>query len=139
MKKHFKKILIVLVVLTLALSLSGCREVARVSHNISKEADNFNVYREIVVINVRDEQVLYTLKGFFSIQGASENTMNSVANTIMVISEIAPGKYKKDFIYLSEYTTFVCTDLKGVEVDPYHYELNILPQMFVPFTITSHD
>lgn len=127
-----KKMIAFMLAVILALSLGGCREAERVSYNVSKEADNFNVCREIIVINVRDEKVLYTLTGFFSLQ-------NSDANELVIISEVGPKKYKKDFIYLSEYTTYVCTDLNGSEVSPYHYELNILPEMIGGVTFTSND
>ena len=125
-----KKIVLIFMLMVLVFSFCGCREAYRVSHNISQQADNFNVCREIVVVNVRDNTILYTLTGYFSLQ-------NNSTNELVVLSEVAPGQYKKDFIYLSEWTTYVCTDLSGANVDPYHYELNVLPQMIggVTFTI----
>ena len=126
-----KKLTVLILSLLLALALAGCREAERVSYNISKEADNFNVCREITVINIRDNKVLYTLQGFFSLQ-------NNGSNELMVLSEVGDGVYKKDFIYLSEWTTYVCTDLTGAKVDRYHYELNILPQMVGGVTITAN-
>ena len=128
-----KKLTVLILSLILVLTLAGCgRESSRVSYNISKEADNFNVCREITVINIRDDKVLYTLEGFFSLQ-------NEGSNELVVISEVGDGVYKKDFIYLSDWTTYVCTDLTGADVDPYHYELNILPQMVGGVTITAND
>lgn len=127
-----KKLTVLILSLLLVLALAGCRESERVSYNISKEADNFNVCREITVINIRDDKVLYTLKGFFSLQ-------NEGNNELVVISEVGDGVYKKDFIYLSDWTTYVCTDLTGAKVDRYHYELNILPQMVGGVTITAND
>lgn len=118
-----KKIIAVMIVVILIFALAGCEsEANRVSYNVSKEADNFNVCREIVVVNVRDNTILYTLRGYFSLK-------NEGHNELCVISEVGDGVYKKDFIYLSEWTTYVCTDLTGAKVDRYHYELNILPQM----------
>ena len=127
-----KKFLAIVLAIIMALSLIGCREAERVSYNVSKEADNFNICREIIVLNVRDEKVLYTLTGYFSLQ-------NEGNNELVVISEIDKGKYKKDFIYLNEYTTYVCTDLTGATVDPYHYELNILPEMIGGVTFTFNN
>ena len=128
-----KKLTVLILSVLLALTLAGCgREAARVSYNVSKEADNFNVCRQITVINIRDDKVLYTLEGFFSIQ-------NEGHNELCVISEVGEGKYKKDFIYLSEWTTYVCTDLTGSKVSRYHYELNILPQMVGGVVITAKD
>lgn len=131
MKKTVRKLIAVCLCIALFVIMSGCRESERVSYNISQQADNFNICREITVINVRDDTVLYTLTGFFSLE-------NNSSNELVVLSEVGDGVYKKDFIYLSEWTTYVCTDLTGADVDPYHYELNILPQMMVSnFVITS--
>lgn len=91
-----KKIIAVIVVVILIFALSGCdSEANRVSYNVSKEADNFNVCREIIVVNIRDNTVLYTLRGYFSLK-------NEGHNELCVISEVGDGVYKKDFIYLSE-------------------------------------
>lgn len=128
-----KKLIAIILSVLLVLALAGCdNESERVSYNISKEANNFNVCREITVINIRDDTVLYTLKGFFSLQ-------NEGHNELAVISEVGDGVYKKDFIYLSDWTTYICTDLTGAKVDRYHYELNILPQMVGGVAITSND
>lgn len=127
-----KKMIFVFLMIALLLTLCGCREADRVSSNISQQADNFNVCREIIVVNVRDNTILYTLTGYFSLK-------NNDSHELEVISEVSPGLYKKDFIYLSEWTTYVCTDLSGAQVDQYHYELNILPQMIggVRFTVNN--
>lgn len=128
-----KKLVAIMLAVVLMTALAGCeREATIVSRNVSKEADNFNVCREIIVLNVRSNTVLYTLRGYFSLS-------NEGHNELCVISEVGDGTYKKDFIYLNEWTTYVCTDLTGAKVDPYHYELNILPQMVGGVTFTIND
>lgn len=128
-----RKILVISLVIIVLVLCVGCEgEANRVSYNISKEADNFNVCREIIVLNVRTNTVLYTLRGYFSLS-------NEGHNELCVISEVGDGTYKKDFIYLNEWTTYVCTDLTGAKVDQFHYELNILPQMVGGVTFTVND
>lgn len=128
-----KKIIVMLLTIAIIVTFIGCgREATKASYNISKEADSFNICREIIVINVRDGSVLYTLKGFFSLQDEGHNEL-------VVISEIGDNRYKKDFIHLNDYVTYVCTDLTGATVDKYHYELNILPQMIGEITFTSNN
>ncbi|MBM6938490.1 hypothetical protein H7U37_08135 [Pseudoflavonifractor phocaeensis] len=112
--------------------LSGCRESDKVSYNISQQADNFNVTRKITVINVRDDTILYELVGNFALTNEGNNELS-------IISEVAPGSYKKDYIYLSEWTTYIVQDVSGAYVDQYHYEVNILPQMIGGVTITSDE
>ncbi|WKY44015.1 hypothetical protein Q5O14_15515 [Eubacteriaceae bacterium ES2] len=46
-----KKGLISVSLLLALLLLAGCSEADRVSSNLSKEADNFNVVRQLTVIN----------------------------------------------------------------------------------------
>lgn len=113
-------------------ALTGCRESEKVSYNISQQADNFNVTRKITVINVRDDTILYELVGNFALTNEGNNELS-------IISEVAPGSYKKDYIYLSDWTTYIVQDVSGAYVDQYHYEVNILPQMIGGVTITSDE
>lgn len=129
-----KKRIVVSTILALAMVslLCACRESDRVSHNVSQQADNFNVTRKITVINVRDDTILYELIGNFALK-------NEGSNELSVISEVAEGSYKKDFIYLSEWTTYIVQDVSGAYVDQYHYEVNILPQMIGGVSVTMDD
>ena len=49
-------------------------------------------------------------------------------NELEVIIETAEGKYKKDLVYLNDYTMYVVEDVSGANVDKYHYEINFLPE-----------
>lgn len=129
---NIKKIIAAMALAVALVTVSGCRESDRVSHNISQAADNFNVTRKITVINVRDDTVLYELIGNFAMTNEGNNELS-------VISEVAEGQYKKDFIYLSEWTTYIVQDVSGAYVDKYHYEVNILPQMVGGVTVTMED
>lgn len=128
-----KKIISLVIILILVLIvLCGCTEVNRVSHNIKQQADNFNVTRRISVINARSDKPVFELIGNFSLQ-------NNANNELEIIVEVENGKYKKHFIYLNEWTMYVVEDVSGAYVDKYHYEINYLPEMIVPITITSQD
>ncbi|MBR5299033.1 MAG: hypothetical protein IKU36_02150 [Bacteroidales bacterium] len=105
------------------LVLTGCRKATFASYNVSKEADNFNVLRKITVVNTRSDSILYELTGFFSLQ-------NSSSSEIAVISRVGEENYRKDFIYLNDWTTYIVQDLDGSEVSPYHYELTIIPKAY---------
>lgn len=117
-----KKILLAVMATVLAMGvLTGCSESYKVSQNVSKEADNFNVTRKLTVINARTDTVLLELTGTFALQ-------NNGANELEVIIETAEGKYKKDLVYLNDYTMYVVEDVSGANVDKYHYEINFLPE-----------
>lgn len=113
--------------------LAGCgRESTRVSHNIGKEADNFNVTRRLAVINARTDEPVFELIGNFSLA-------NNSSNELEIICETENGVYKKHFVYLNQWTIYVVEDISGAYVDKYHYEVNFLPEMIQPVTITSND
>lgn len=130
--KKIKIISLILVLVIGTIVLTGCTESNRVSNNIRKQADNFNVTRRISVINARSDKPVFELIGNFSLQ-------NNANNELEIIVEVENGKYKKHFIYLNEWTMYVVEDVSGAYVDKYHYEINYLPEMIVPITITSHD
>ncbi len=123
-----KKICIFVILVTLLCTgLCGCTESDQVSHNISQEADNFNVTRKLTVINARTDTVLLELIGTFSLK-------NNTSNELEIICEIDEGKYQKHFVYLNEYTLYVVEDISGAAVDKYHYEINFLPEWGVKAT-----
>lgn len=128
-----KKILCFVMVLVIALSLCACgTQAERVSYNISQQADNFNVTRRLAVINIRTDAPVFELVGNFSIA-------NNMSNELEVTVEVQPGVYKKHFVYLNEWTMYVVEDVTGCGVENYHYEVNFLPEMFIPVAFTSYD
>ncbi len=126
------KILILTAIISIMALFAGCTEVDRVSTNISKEADNFNVTRRLAVINARTDKPVFELIGNFSLS-------NNSSNELEVIVECERGVYKKHFVYLNEWTIYVVEDVSGAYVSPYHYEVNFLPEMIIPVTFTMND
>lgn len=127
-KPNFLSIAIAIVFFFLLIpTLTGCSEAELVSHNVSQEADNFNVMRKITVLNMRTDTPIFEMTGRFSIQ-------NNLENELEVIVESEDGVYKKHFIYLNEYTIYVIEDISGADVEKYHYTVSILPEtLFQPF------
>ena len=130
--KKLKIVILLGIIILVAIVLTGCTEVNRVSSNIKQEADNFNVTRRIVVYNARTDKIVFELIGNFSIQ-------NNMSNELEIICEVDNNVYKKHFVYLNEYTLYVVEDVSGAYVDKYHYEVNYIPEMIVPVTFTSKD
>ena len=114
----------------LASTLCVCSEASRVRRNLNQEADNFNIQRRITVLNARTDKVLLEMEGTFSLSNNSDNEL-------VVTCEVGEGKYQKHYIYLNSYTLYVVEDISGADVDPYHYELNIIPEMVGGVKVTS--
>jgi len=129
-----KRVLVmILAVIMIGATLTGCRQAERVSYNVSKEADNFNVIRRLTVLNARTDKPMFELIAAFSIN------VDASDNQLEVTCETGHGEYKKHFIGLNEWTMYVVEDVSGANVDKYRYEINFLPEMIVPVTITMND
>lgn len=124
-----KKWILIAILCALAFILAGCTEADKVSANISKEADNFNVTRRVTIFNTRTDKLLLEVVGALSVQRSGGD--------IDIIIEVAPNTYKKHFVSLNSWTTYVVEDISGAFVDKYHYEINFLPEMIVPVTFTQ--
>ncbi len=121
----------------LMLPLSGClfeeTEADRVSYNLSQEAENFNNYRQLTVINCLQGDVLFQMTGRFSI------TADSSDNQLEVTVELDDGTYKKHFIGLSDNVTYVVEDITSSDVNKYQYTLNFNPKMWLPVDVDVID
>ena len=117
-----------------AMSFTGCTEAERVSYNLSKESDNFNVVRQLTVINCIKGDVLFQMTGKLSITADMED------NQLEVIVE-EDGTYVKHFVGLSDNVTYIIEDLNlgANEVDKYQYTLNFNPNMWTPVNVKKID
>ena len=111
----------------------GCTEANTVSTNISKEADNFNVTRRLVVINGRTDTIIFSLVGNFSI------TVDQEENQLEVIAEVREGVYRKHFIGLSDEIQYFVEDVGDNEVSKYRYEVEFMPEKVIPVKITDNE
>lgn len=118
LRKSRKIAAMLMCVLTVS-TLSGCSlfdEVDLVSPNISKEADNFNIYRQIKVINCQSDEVLLEFEGWCSIYQDNED------NQLEITYRAGDDEYYKDFVGLNDRVTYLVTQVDGANVDKYHYE-----------------
>ena len=133
-----KKSRIILALLSVLLTitvLTGCEtEAQRVSYNLSQQADNFNVVRQLTVINCIEGDVLFQMTGKMSI------TADTADNQLEIIVE-DNGTYVKHFVGLSDNVTYVVEDLNlgANEVNKYKYTLNFNPKMWIPYDVETID
>lgn len=115
-------------------TLSGCStESDKVSYNISKEADNFNVRRRVAVINTRTDKIEFKVEGLISV-----DTSNN--KKLVVIAEVSKGKYRKHLINMTKNNMYVVEDLTdGTKVNKYKYEVEYMPESILPVTITNNE
>jgi outer membrane lipoprotein-sorting protein len=130
-----KKLLLITLMATLLLTFTGCSETEadRVSHNLSQQADNFNVVRQLTVINCIEGDVLFQMTGKMSIKA------DTADNQLEVTVEDENGSYSKHFIGLSDNVTYVVEQLSSKNVSKYKYTLNYNPKMWIPINIETID
>jgi len=124
-----------LVVGLMMVTLTGCETQAdRVSYNLSQQADNFNIVRQLTVINCIGGDVLFQMTGKMSINA---DTMD---NQLEIIVEDG-GTYVKHFVGLSDNVTYVVEDLNLGDnaVSRYKYTLNFNPNMWIPVNVEMID
>lgn len=130
-----KTIAIILAIVLMAVLFTGCeqRQADMVSYNLSLEADNFNVVRQLTVINCIQGDTLFQMTGKISIKA------DNVDNQLEVTVEDENGKYQKHFIGLSDNVTYVVEDMRVTDVSNYKYVLNYNPKMWIPIKFENVD
>ena len=128
MKTGFKRIGIIAFLVATMLLLAACSEADKVNSNINKQADYFECERRITVYNARTDKVVLEAEGYMSI---SDNSNDELVVTV----KTGPATYKKNYIYLNDYTLYVVEDITGTHTDPYHYKIyfhtDVLPDVEV--------
>lgn len=123
-----KRIWVILFVLVAMFVFAACSEADKVNSNLSKQADYFECERRITVYNARTDKVILEAEGYMSLS-------NDGHDELVVTVKTGPGEYKKNYIYLNDYTLYVVEDITGTHTDPYHYKLyfhtDVLPTVEV--------
>lgn len=109
-------------------ALVGCGTQAnRVNQNIVNEADSFNLYRRVAVINLLDNEPLFELTGFFSLEDTGDR--------ITVTVQTGPDSFQRHMINVNEFVFWIVEDLNQIEVSPYTHTIIIQPEMFRLFDV----
>lgn len=121
-----KKIFAVLTALMVLFAAAGCSEADKVNHNISQQAEYFQSERRVTVWNARTDNVIMYIEGYINIS-------NNSTDELVVTAKVGADSYKKNYVYLNDYTLYVIEDINGTHTDPYHYKLyfntNVLPEV----------
>lgn len=133
MKRVITVVATIILVLMMCV-LTGCTEAERASYNLSLQADNFNVVRQLTVINCIEGDVIFQMTGKLSINA------DEMDNQLEITVE-DNGTYVKHFIGLSDNVTYVIEDLNmgANDVSQYRYTINFNPKMWLPVEFETVD
>lgn len=107
MKRIIKTAGLIAATLSLAALLTSCAsEAEKVNYNMSKQADYFECERKITVYNARTDNIILEAEGYMSIS-------NNSTNELVVTVKTGANEYKKNYVYLNDYTMYAVEDITG--------------------------
>lgn len=118
-----------LILLAGLLLLTSCRASDRASTNISREADEFRVYRRVVFYNGITDEYILEVTGYCAIAGGKDK------GELSVTCEVTPGKYQKHFLGLSDNVTYTVEQLDDSNVSDTRYKFIFKPEMIIPIEV----
>lgn len=122
-----RKIIAVLATLLfLGIGLSACSSDSDVaSKNLSKDADNYKIFREVVVYNTFTDKYILDVKGFCSLGNHDK------AGTVSYTCKTKEG-YIKDIIKKSDNVIVYAHQLDPTNVSTKYYKVVLKPTEIVP-------
>ena len=122
-----KKILFLLLVTVLfSVFVAGCSDADVASQNISKAADQFEVYRRIVFYNGITGEYILVIEGYCSLGNYDKE------GELSVTCKTGPAQYKKHYLGLSDNVTYFAEQIDAANVSAYHYRVVFKPAAIVP-------
>lgn len=109
-----------------AVGLTACGDsnADKVSENLSKEAEKFNVQRTILVVNNITDKVLFEVEGRCSIE--------SLHAELQVVCKHGPDDYRKHFLGKADNVSYVVAQPDGIDVSEYRTKIIFRPEGIVP-------
>lgn len=124
-----KKLFALATVVVAAVLMVSCSKADRVSHNLSREADEMNITRKVTVINGITNQTIFQATGQMSIEYVEERKQ---LNIIALDDE---GNYKKHIIGISDNVSYVVEDVTGMKGIDTKYRMYFNPNMILPVDV----
>lgn len=128
-----KLIALILTLVLILILITACSQAENVSHNLSQQADNFNVPRRLIATSLYTGDNLFTMEGYFSI------TQDNIDGQLEIVVETGKNKYAKHFIKTGDMMSYVVEQLDSRAVNRYSYTLNYNPKMWQPFNLEYID
>jgi hypothetical protein len=128
-----KRLVLLLVVFITVLSMSACgnpfeSSADRVADNLSKQAEEFRVLRNIKLTNGITDTLLFEGIGFCSV----ETAQSAAAGMLEVTCKTGEDSFTKDFFFLSDNINVAVVQLEGYDVPQYHKQFIFAAEALIP-------
>jgi len=121
-----KILLIVLMVGLLIIGFSGCTDAEIASANVSKAADQFEIFRRVVFYNGITDEYILMVEGYCSIN------VDTTDNQLELTVKLEDGTYMKHFLGLSDNVTYFAEQIQPRMVSTRHYRVIFKPSAIIP-------
>lgn len=119
-----KKIMF-LVVLAFIL-FASCTDAEVASQNISRAADQFEIYRRVVFYNGITNEYILVVEGYCSIE------VDDIDHQLELTVKTDSGQFIKHYLGLSDNVTYFAEQLDPATVSDRHYRVIFKPSVIVP-------
>ena len=113
-----KRILGLIIVIVLVFTLMGCNEAGQINDNLRKQEANFEIYRQVTVINLRSDKILLEVEGYLHIMIDEDGDLNITIQT-------GPNQFKLHYVSLAGEVVYVSQQIENATTSPYHWEIRI--------------
>jgi hypothetical protein len=110
--------------LLLAAFTFSCNDANVASSNLSKAADQFEIYRRVVFYNGITDNYILSVEGYCSIKDQG--------GQLEVLVKTKDGKFMKHHLGLSDNVTYFSEQLKTENVSSDQYRVIFKPKAFIP-------
>jgi hypothetical protein len=105
--------------------IMGCSDAEVASQNVSKAADQFEVYRRVVFYNGITDTYILMVEGYCSVLRDSDGDVNILIKT-------GPGTYLKHMLSPSDNVTWFSEQIESANVSTGKYRVIFKPSTLIP-------
>jgi len=120
-----KSIIFTVLVSVVMLLVLSCSDAEIASMNVSKAADQFEIYRRVVFYNGITHQYILMVEGYCSIEKSEDGILRVTVKT-------EKGEYLKHYLGLSDNVTFFAEQLMASKVSDRRYRVIFKPSAILP-------
>ena len=120
-----KLLLFVLIIACLSVGLVGCNDAEIAARNVSKAADQFEIFRRVVFYNGITDTYILSIEGYCSVDKDEDGDFYVVVKT-------ETGEYLKHYLGLSDNVTYFAEQLEPKKVSDKRYRVIFKPSVIIP-------
>ena len=110
----------------IVLFVASCSDAAVTSSNLSRAADQFEIYRRVVFYNGITDEYILVVEGYSSIEA------DTLDGQLELTVKVGPDQFVKHFLGLSDNVTYFAEQLDPATVADDRYRVIFKPSAIVP-------